>query len=92
TGVDRDTLMAKTLFAVDELSGFILACTYVMPDKKISSLTLKSVKKKLKDKGFAKSVNRDDIFNSALDLNVDLDEHIEFLIQSLSKIADKLGV
>ncbi|WP_291493858.1 HD domain-containing protein [Desulfurella sp.] len=92
TGVERDTLMAKTLFAVDELCGFILACAYVMPDKKISSLTVKSVKKKLKDKAFAKGVNRDDIYTSVNDLGIDLDEHIQFLIQSLNNIADKLGV
>lgn len=92
TNVARDTLMAKTLFAVDELSGFLLACTYVMPDKKITSLSVKSVRKKLKDKAFARSVNRDDIFNSATDLGIDLDEHIEFLITSLNIIADKLGV
>jgi putative nucleotidyltransferase with HDIG domain len=92
TNVEKDTLMAKTLFAVDELSGFILACAYVMPDKKIASLSVKSVKKKLKDKAFARSVNRQDIHNSAVELGVDLDEHIDFLIKSLSKIADKLGV
>lgn len=92
TNVARDTLMAKTLFAVDELSGFLLACTYVMPDKKIASLSVKSVKKKLKDKAFARSVSRDDILNSAADLGIDLDEHIEFLIASLNIIADKLGV
>jgi len=92
TNVERDTLMAKTLFAVDELSGFILACAYVMPDKKIANLSVKSVKKKLKDKAFARSVNRQDIHNGAVELGVDLDEHIDFLIKSLSKIADKLGV
>ncbi|SDB96553.1 HDIG domain-containing protein [Desulfurella multipotens] len=92
TGVDRDTLMAKTLFAVDELCGFILACAYVMPDKKISSLSVKSVKKKLKDKAFAKGVNRDDIYTAANELGVNLDEHIDFLIKSLNKISDKLGV
>ena len=78
--------------AVEELCGFILACAYVMPDKKISSLTVKSVKKKLKDKAFAKGVNRDDIYTSVNDLGIDLDEHIQFLIQSLNNIADKLGV
>ncbi|MGB9744642.1 MAG: HD domain-containing protein [Desulfurella sp.] len=92
TGVDRDTLMAKTLFAVDELCGFILACAYVMPDKKIASLSVKSVKKKLKDKAFAKGVNRDDIYTAANELGVNLDEHIDFLIKSLNKISDKLGV
>ncbi len=92
TNVERDTLMAKTLFATDELCGFILACAYVMPDKKIKNLTVKSVRKKLKDKAFAKSVNRDDIYNSAKELGVELDEHIDFLIQSLNKISDQLGV
>ncbi len=92
TNTERDTLMAKTLFATDELCGFILACAYVMPDKKIKSLTVKSVRKKLKDKAFAKSVNRDDIYNSAKELGMELDEHIDFLIQSLNKISDQLGV
>ncbi|KAA0258343.1 HDIG domain-containing protein [Deferribacter autotrophicus] len=92
TGVERKTLMAKTLFAVDELCGFLLACAYVRPDKKIANVKVKSVKKKLKDKSFARGVNRDDIFKGASELGVDLDEHIAFLIEALSKNADELGV
>jgi len=92
TGVERKTLLAKTLFAVDELSGFLLACSYVMPDKKIANLKVKSVKKKLKDKAFARAVNRDDIMNGAKELNVVLDEHIAFLIEALKEISDKLSI
>lgn len=92
TGVERKSLLAKTLFAVDELSGFLLACAYVMPDKKIASLKVKSVKKKLKDKAFARAVNRDDIIKGAQELNVDLDEHIAFLINALNEIADKINI
>ena len=92
TGVERKTLLAKTLFAVDELSGFLLACSYVMPDKKIANLKVKSVKKKLKDKAFARTVNRDDIINGAKELNVALDEHIAFLIEALKEISDKLSI
>jgi putative nucleotidyltransferase with HDIG domain len=92
TGIERKSLLAKTLFAVDELSGFLLACAYVMPDKKIASLKVKSVKKKLKDKAFARAVNRDDIIKGAQELNVDLDEHIAFLINALNEIADKMNI
>ncbi|MGA1861308.1 HDIG domain-containing protein [Deferribacter thermophilus] len=92
TGVERKTLMAKTLFAVDELSGFLLACAYVRPDKKIANVKVKSVKKKLKDKSFARGVNREDIYKGVEELGVDLDEHIAFLIEALSKNADILGV
>jgi putative nucleotidyltransferase with HDIG domain len=92
TGVKRETLLSKTLFAVDELSGFLFACTYVTPEKKIGSVKVSSVKKKLKDKAFARSVNRDDIFEGVKELNVDLDEHIDFLIKALSKISDTLGL
>jgi putative nucleotidyltransferase with HDIG domain len=92
TGVERKTLMAKTLFAVDELCGFLLACAYVRPDKKIENVKVKSVKKKLKDKAFARAVNREDIKKGIEELGVDPDEHIEFVIKSLALIADDLGV
>jgi putative nucleotidyltransferase with HDIG domain len=92
TGVERKTLMAKTLFAVDELCGFLLACAYVRPDKKIENVKVKSVKKKLKDKAFARAVNREDIKKGIEELGVDIDEHIEFVIKSLALIADDLGV
>lgn len=92
SGVKRETEMAKTLFAVDELSGFLLACAYVRPDKSIANVEVKSVKKKLKDKAFARAVNRDDIEQGIAEMGVDKDEHIAFVIQSLAQIADKLGV
>ncbi|MEC9491579.1 HD domain-containing protein [Flexistipes sp.] len=92
TDVKRESLMAKTLFAVDELCGFLMACAYVRPDRKIENVKTKSVKKKLKDKSFAKGVNRDDIEKGIIELDVDKDGHIEFVIKSLSEIADKLEV
>lgn len=92
TGVKRETLMAKTLFAVDELSGFLLACAYVRPDKSIANVQLKSVKKKLKDKAFARAVNRSDIEQGIKELEIDKDEHIQFVINALAEISDVLGV
>jgi len=92
TGVKRETMMAKTLFAVDELCGFLLACAYVRPDKSIENVQIKSVKKKLKDKSFARAVNRDDIEQGIAELEVDKDEHIKFVIDSLSEINEQLGV
>jgi putative nucleotidyltransferase with HDIG domain len=92
TGVKRETLMAKTLFAVDELCGFLLACAYVRPDKSIANVKVKSVKKKLKDKAFARAVNREDIKKGIEELGIDTDEHIQFVIKSLSEINEILGV
>ncbi|MGE4317864.1 MAG: HD domain-containing protein [Deferribacterales bacterium] len=92
TDVIRETMMAKTLFAVDELCGFLLACAYVRPDKSIANVEVKSVKKKLKDKAFARAVSRDDIEQGIEEMGVDRDEHIAFVIASLSEISDKLGV
>lgn len=92
TGIKRESLMAKTLFAVDELCGFLMACAYVRPDRKIANVKAKSVKKKLKDKSFAKGVNRDDIEKGIQELNVDKTEHIEFVIKALSEIDEKLGL
>lgn len=82
TGVERKTLLAKTLFAVDELSGLITACALVRPNG-LEDLEAKSVKKKMKDKSFAATVNREDIKNGAEELGVDLDTHITFVIQAL---------
>ena len=87
----RDTLLKKTLFACDELSGFIVACGYVRPTG-IDGLEVKSVKKKLKQPSFAAGVNRDDVTNSAEALGVDLDEHIAFVIEALRPIAPDLGL
>lgn len=92
TGVKRESMMAKTLFAVDELCGFLLACAYVRPDKSIANVEVKSVKKKLKDKSFARAVNREDIEKGIEELGVDRDEHIAFVISALAEISDELGV
>jgi putative nucleotidyltransferase with HDIG domain len=88
----RESQMAKALFACDELCGFLVACSLVKPDKKIASVEVSSVKKKLKDKAFARNVSRDDIINGAHELGVNLDEHIRFLIEALSANAAALGL
>ena len=90
TGVPRETPMAKTLFACDELCGFIMACSVVRPNK-IADLEVSSVKKKMKDKGFARNVNRDDITNGCAELGVPLDEHIRFVIDAMKTISSELG-
>ncbi len=87
----RDTLLKKTLFACDELSGFIHACGLVRPDG-IATLEPKSVKKKLKQPSFAAGVNRDDVYKSAEALGVELDDHIRFVIEALRPIASELGL
>ena len=92
TGVARETRMEKALFACDELAGFITAAALVRPDKSIRSLEAKSVKKRMKDKAFARSVSRDDIVNGAAALGVDLDEHIGFCIEAMKNIATELGL
>ena len=92
TDVPRDTDMAKSLFSVDELTGFIFAVTYVRPSKSILEVKPKSVKKKLKQKSFAASVIREDIFLSIEELGVDLTEHIQFVIDALSEKAEELGL
>ena len=92
TGVPRDTIMARALFSVDELTGFIFAVTYVRPSRSIKEVTPRSVKKKLKQKSFAASVIRDDIFQSVEELDIDLTEHIQFVIDALVEKADELGL
>lgn len=92
TGEPRDTLLKKVLFACDELAGFITAVTYVRPNKDINEVEVKSVKKKMKDKAFARAVNRDDIKNGAEQLGVDLDEHIAFCIDAMKRDKAKLGL
>jgi putative nucleotidyltransferase with HDIG domain len=91
TGLPRDTLMARALFACDELAGFIVACSLVRPDK-IMKLEAKSVRKRMKDKAFARSVSREDILRGAQELGVGLDEHIEFCIAAMRTIAGRLGL
>ena len=92
SGVSRDTSMEKTLFACDELAGFITAIALVKPGKSLAEVEVKSVRKKMKDKAFARSVNRDDMVNGAKDLGLDLDEHIVFCIEALKGIAKELGL
>ena len=92
TGVVRETLMAKMLFAVDELSGFVIACALVRPDKALSELKLKSVTKRMKSSGFARGVNRDDIILGAHELGVELDELIPDVIEALKPVAEQVGV
>ena len=83
SGVPRVTQLEKTLYACDELAGFLTACSYVKPSRSIQEVETKGVRKKLKDKAFARAVNREDIINGAAELSVDLDEHIGFCIQAM---------
>ncbi len=92
SGVARVSLLEKTLYACDELSGFLTACSYVKPSRSINEVDTKSVRKKLKDKAFARTVNRDDITRGASELGVDLDEHIEFCIRAMQARAEELGL
>jgi putative nucleotidyltransferase with HDIG domain len=92
SGVPRESRMAKTLFAVDELTGLITATALVRPSRSVMEVEAKSVRKKMKDKAFARGVNRDDVINGAADLGVDLDEHIEFVIKAMQGSAETLGL
>jgi len=92
TGVKRETLLQKTLFACDELSGFLTAVAYVRPSKTINEVEVKSVIKKMKDKAFAKAVSREDIINGAAELGVQLDEHVAFCIEAMKKNKELLGL
>lgn len=92
TGITRDSLMEKTLFAVDELTGLIVAVALVRPSKSIHDVKLKSVKKKWKDKSFAAGVNRADIEEGAADLEIELSEHIAVVLEAMQSIADELGL
>ncbi len=92
TGVPRDSSVAKALFATDELCGFLVACALVRPSKSLDDVEVASVKKKLKDKAFARSVNRDDIRQGVEELGVDLDEHIRFVIDALRPVQEKIGL
>ena len=92
SGVPRDTLLAKTLFACDELTGLLTAISYVKPSRSIHDVEWKSVKKKMKDKAFARSVNRDDIRVGAHELGVELQDHVSFCIQAMRDNAEKLGL
>jgi putative nucleotidyltransferase with HDIG domain len=92
SGVPRDSLLKKALFACDELAGFITAVTYVRPNKTVDEVEVKSVRKKMKDKAFAGKVNRDDIVNGAIELGIPLDDHIEFCINAMKKNKKELGL
>jgi putative nucleotidyltransferase with HDIG domain len=92
SGVARDALMEKALFACDELAGLITAATLVKPTKNIADLDAQSVRKKMKDKAFARSVSREDIINGAQDLGVELNEHIAFCIEAMKAVAPQLGL
>lgn len=89
-GVPRDTLMSKTVFACDELTGLITAAALVRPTKSIHGLETSSVRKRMKDKAFARGVNREDIVNGAEELGVSLDEHITFVIAAMTDDAERL--
>jgi putative nucleotidyltransferase with HDIG domain len=92
SGVKRESKMEKTLYACDEIAGFITASALVKPNKSLAEVEAKSVRKKMKDKAFARSVNRDDIINGAADLGIDLEEHIAFCIEAMKGIAGELGL
>ncbi|HXY49249.1 MAG TPA: HDIG domain-containing protein [Terriglobales bacterium] len=92
TGVPRETPMEKALFACDELAGFITACALVKPGKSLAEVEASTVKRKMKDKAFARSVNRNDITSGAADLGVDLEQHIAFCIEAMRTIAPELGL
>jgi putative nucleotidyltransferase with HDIG domain len=92
TGVARETPMAKTLFAVDELTGLVTATALVRPSKSIHEVDAKSVRKKMKDKAFARGVSREDVLLGAQELGVELDDHIQFVIAALQSSADVLGL
>ena len=91
-GIPRQTPLEHTLFACDELAGFITACCYVRPSKSVLDLEMDSVKKKLKDKAFAKGVSRDDVRNGAAELAIPIEEHIAFCIAAMREKADALGL
>ena len=92
SGMPRRALLDRALYACDELSGFVHACALVRPGRVIAGLEPASVKKKLKDKAFARTVNRDDVYRGAEELGVDLDAHIAFVVQALAGVAPEIGL
>ena len=92
SGVARDTPLARALFAVDEISGFLVACALVRPTKSLRDLEVSSVKKKFKDKAFARGVNREDVIQGAAELGVPLDDHIQFVLEALRPQEQILGL
>jgi putative nucleotidyltransferase with HDIG domain len=92
SGVPRQSKMEKTLFACDELAGFITACAMVKPSKSLAEVEAKSVRKKMKDKAFARAVSRSDINEGAAELGIDLEEHIAFCVEAMRSVAGELGL
>lgn len=92
TGTARETLMEKAIFAVDELTGFIVAAALVKPSKKLADVNAAGIKKKMKQKGFAANVKREDITTGATELGLSLEEHIQHVLSAMQGIADKLGL
>jgi putative nucleotidyltransferase with HDIG domain len=92
SGVARESRMAKTLFAVDELTGLVTATALVKPSRSVHDVDARSVLKKMKDKGFARGVSRDDVINGATDLGVELEAHIQFVINAMRASAEELGL
>jgi putative nucleotidyltransferase with HDIG domain len=92
TGVKRESLLEHALFATDELCGFLTACALVRPDKSLDTLEVASVKKKIKDKAFARTVNRNDLWQGAEELGVSFDEHCAFVIAALREIQEEIGL
>jgi len=92
SGVARDSRLEHALFACDELSGFISACSLVKPSRKVAEVDVKTVRKKMKDKAFARSVSREDIVNGAAELGIDLDDHIAFCVEAMQQNAEAIGL
>jgi putative nucleotidyltransferase with HDIG domain len=92
SGVPRESLLARALFAVDELAGLITATALVRPSRSVLEVDARSVRKKMKDKAFARGVSREDVTNGAAALGVDLDEHIQFVIEAMQGVAEQLGL
>jgi putative nucleotidyltransferase with HDIG domain len=92
TGVPRETRLAKALFACDELAGFVVAVTLIKPSKKVADVDLSSIKKRLKEKSFARGVNREDVYAGAEEIGLPLDEHIQNVIQAEQEAAERLGL
>ena len=92
TGIPRESLMEHTLFAVDELSGFIRAVALVRPSKSLDDVTPRSVRRKMRDKAFAKDVSREDIIKGAEEVGIDLDEHISFIVESMKQLAERIDL
>ncbi|MEQ1885406.1 MAG: HD domain-containing protein [Bryobacteraceae bacterium] len=92
SGVPRVSLLEKTLYGCDELAGFLTACSYVKPGRSIHEVEGKGVRKKLKDKAFARAINREDVIEGAAEMGIDLDEHIDFCIRAMQAKAEPLGL